>query len=156
MNARTVASNSSRRPLPTEEQLSRRLISSCVYAAALAVLGCTASGLEPVVSGESGRTTVVAGADVQLPADYDAHLGRIRAADCFGLGARVGTRGACLVIIEHHIDGVRESYYDPQTKALVAEYLDDPMSNFEGWTLGDAECAGEPFVESEYILCGGP
>ena len=112
------------------------------------------------------------------PTEYEAHLARIRAGECFGLGARVGTRGVetdsrdgdargnsristdqprgCLVIIESGIDIAREAYYDPEAETLVAEYIYDPMNSFEGWTLGDAECAGEPFVESEHILCGGP
>ena len=147
MNARTT---------PHSRLSTQRALTSCVYAAALAVLGCTAGWLEPATSNKAAEATAVAGKQDTELADHDAHLARIRAGDCFGLGARIGTRGACLVIIACGIDRAQESYYDPQTKALVAEYLYDPMSDIEAWTTGYTDCAAEPFVGGEYILCGGP
>jgi len=161
----------------------RRAVALCVYAVALAVLGCTAGALELVGWSESGQPAVVAAeqaadatdgpteppnadgdvivdgavdadrsAHVALT-DYDARLARIRAGDCHALGACVGTRGSCLVIMERHIDVASESYYDPATKGLLAEYLYDPMNGVETWTTGYADCAAEQFVQNEFIIC---
>lgn len=148
----------------------RPALASCVYAAALFLLGCTAGGLDPVVPNDSGKPTIVASGQAVGGAagaaeatatgegasltDYDAHLARIRAGDCRGLGACIGTRGRCLVIIEHRIDTAWESYYDPATGDLVAQYVYDPMSGFEDWMLGYTDCGEEQFVQDDFVVCG--
>jgi hypothetical protein len=109
---------------------------------------------EEVVDGTASPMGITDARLDAAPVDYDAHLERIRAGDCFGLGAHVGPQGSCLVIIEHHIDVAVESYYDPETKLLVAEYLYDPMSDIEEWITGHADCREEPFLQCQFILCG--
>lgn len=155
----------------------RSALASALHATAFFLLGCTAGGLELAAWNKSGQTAVVAGeraadatdgqmqtpdidaevnadtdADVSLD-DYDAHLARIRAGDCRGFAARVGTCGGCLAIIEFHIDVAWESYYDPETKRLVAQYLYDPMSGVDTWTPDSTDCAAEQFVQDEFIIC---
>jgi hypothetical protein len=99
------------------------------------------------------QATLSTGA-AESPPDYDALVERIRAGECSGLAARIGTRGPWLVVIEAHIDNYRERYFDPGTHLLVAEYLFDPMSDLEEWTLGYVDCADEEFAQTEFVLCG--
>ena len=97
-----------------------------------------------------GRYTAVR----EPPEDYDAFVQRIRAGECSGLAARIGTCGPWLVVIESHIDNYREWYFDPETRRLVAEHVFDPMIDIQEWTVGYAAYAEEEFVQTEFIVCG--
>lgn len=88
----------------------------------------------------------------ELADSYEVMLARIRAGECFGLGAIIGTCGPWLVITQHHIDAYQSSYFAPETHLLVAQY--EFGFPDEGWSFGYVDCDNTDFVETEHILCG--
>jgi len=92
----------------------------------------------------------------EVLASYDSVVERIRAGDCLGLGARIGTCGPWFVVIVMRIDSSRTWYFDPDTRLLVAEFVFDPMSDIETWTFGYVDCADEDFKQAEFLVCGSP
>jgi len=124
------------------------------FAAALLACGCTLP-LEGLL-GDKETTSVPIEPPVGSAAgpDYDNTLEAIRKGECWGLGARVGTCGQWLVIIQHHIDTALTSYFDPQTRRLVAQHWFDVSEEY--WLFGHVDCNWTEFTETEYIVCNGP